>query len=84
MLDVLLKNAAKKRSLLNLRKKERSITHSDSLSVLIPQNSPPPDTGFDGVATGLGRGSEPLPDGKLQPFAGVKYSNTSDSFDCLP
>ena len=70
MLHILLKNAAKKRSLLNLRKKERSLFFSDSLSALIPQNSPPPDTGFDGVTTGLRRGSEALPDGNYSHLRG--------------
>jgi hypothetical protein len=74
----ILKNAAKKRSLLNLRKKERSISHSDSLSARIPQNSPPPDTGFDGVTTGR-RGSEPLPDGNYSPLRGKDTQNISNN-----
>jgi len=81
-LHVLLKNAAKKRSLLNLRKKERSLTHSDSLSVLIPQNPPPPDTGFDGVTTGLRRlrrGSEPLPDWNYSHLRGLDTQNISNN-----
>ena len=67
------------RSLLNLRKKERSLTHSDSLSALIPQNSPPPDTGFDGVTTGLRRGSEPLPDGNYSHLRGKETQNISNN-----
>jgi hypothetical protein len=78
MLHVLLKNAAKKRSLLNLRKKERSLTHSDSLSILIPQNSPP-DTGFDGVATGLRGGSKPLPDGDCSDLRSLDTQNISNN-----
>jgi phage/plasmid-associated DNA primase len=58
---------------------ETSPTHSDSLSALIPQNSPPPDTGFDGVSTGLVRGSKPLPDGNYSHLRGKDTQNISNN-----
>ena len=58
---------------------ETSPTYSDSLSALIPQNSPPPDTGFDGVSTGLVRGSEPLPDGNYSQSRGKDAQNISNN-----
>lgn len=52
-------------------------THSDSLSALIPQNLPI-DTGFDGVTTGLQRGSEPLSDGNYSDLRDLTTPNISD------
>ena len=52
-------------------------THSDSLAALIPQNSST-NTGFDGVTTGLQRGSEPLSDGNYSYLRGLEAQNISE------
>ncbi|MEG4294264.1 DUF3854 domain-containing protein [Microcoleus sp. D2B6] len=61
---------------------ESSPTHSDVLSALIPQDSPTNDAGFDagfdGVRTGLGRGSESLPDGNYSHLRGLDPLNIPD------
>jgi putative DNA primase/helicase len=61
---------------------ESSPTHSDSLSALISQSSPTDagfGAGFDGVATGLRRGSEPLPDGNYSHLRGLEVQNISNN-----
>ena len=55
-------------------------THSDSLAALIPQNSSP-NTGFDGVTTGLQRGSEPLSDGNYSHLRGLEVQNISEKLE---
>jgi len=55
---------------------ETSPTHSDTLSTLIPQNIPT-DTGYNGVSTGLVRGSEPLPNGNYSDLQGLCTPNFS-------
>ncbi|MEG4589091.1 DUF3854 domain-containing protein [Microcoleus sp. MOSTC5] len=54
---------------------ETSPTHSDVLSALIPEDSPTNDAGFDGVTTGLRRGSESLPDGNYSHLRGLDPLN---------
>jgi putative DNA primase/helicase len=57
---------------------ESSPTHSDVLSALIPQDSLTNDAGFDGVMTGLRRGSESLPDGNYSHLRGLDPLNIPD------
>src|SRR4028119_2071428 len=61
---------------------ESSPTHSDSLSALISQSSPTDaglGAGFDGVTTGLRRGTEPLPDGNYSHLRGLEVQNISNN-----